>query len=106
MVTYMRRQNSLWPVEKKQEILGNRDKMPNVLVLEFKLSIDKDPIYILNTYNLPMKKKQTSNWSETVMGAIGLLRKQAFIMKDVNLYHTDEDNCTVNHTTQAKRFAE
>ena len=95
VVTYVRRQNSLWSVEKRQDILGNIDGMPDCLVLEVKPSMDEEPIYILNVYNAPIGSERAGDSAEIVMGAIGLLRKRALIMGDVNLHHTDWDNRTV-----------
>lgn len=106
VVTYVRRQNSLWSVEKRQDILRNMDKMPDILVLEVKPSQDKEPIYILNVCNAPIRSKRAGNSAETVMQVTGLLRKRALIMGDINLHHTGWDNRTVNPTAQAKNFAE
>lgn len=96
----MRRQNSLWFVKKRQDILSN------VIVLEVKPSIDKMLIYIFNIYNLLIRSERAGNSAEIMIRAIGFLRKQVLIIGNVNLYHTDWDKCTIKPNAQAKRFAE
>lgn len=79
--------------------------MPNILVLEVKPSLDKEPIYIINAYNAPIGSERGGR-SVDIMIAPGLMNKRVLIMRDINLHHTDWDNRTVNPTTQAKRFAD
>lgn len=79
--------------------------MSDVLVSKVEPSMDEEPIYIPNVYNAPVGSKQAGDSAEIVMGYIGLLRKRAFIMGEVNLHHTDWDNRTFNSTAQGKRFA-
>lgn len=53
VITYVRRETSLRSVEKSQGILKITDEMPDILVLEIQQSIDKEPVYIINSYNAP-----------------------------------------------------
>ncbi len=106
MITYVRRQTSLRSVEKKQDILKITEEMPDILVLEVQLSIDKEPVYIISSYNAPMGSKQAGRSVDIMIEVPELLHNRVLIMGDFNLHHTNWDNRTVNLTTQAKRFTD
>lgn len=105
MIIYIRRQSSLWFIEKKQDILKIKDKMPNILVLKFQPNIDKEPVYIINSYNAPMRSKRAASSVDIIIEVPELLHKCVLIMRDFNLHYTNWDNCTINPTAQTKRFA-
>ncbi len=104
VIKYVRRQTSLRSVEKRQDILKITDEMPDILVLEVQPSIDKQPVYIINSYNAPIGTKQAGRSVDIMMEVSELLHKRELIMGDFNLYHTDWDNRTVNPTAQAKNL--
>ena len=89
MIIYIRRQISLRFVEKKQDILKFTDEMPDILLLEVQPSIDKEPVYIINSYHSPMGSKQASRCVDIMMEVPELLHKRVLIMRDFNMYHTD-----------------
>ncbi len=106
MITYVRWQTSLQSVEKRQDILKITEEMTDILILEVLPSIDKEPVYIINSYNTPMKSKLAGRPVDIMMKVPELLHKCMLIIRDFNLHHTDWDNRTVNPTAQAKRFVD
>lgn len=79
--------------------------MPDILILEVQPSVNKELVYIINFYDAPMGNKQVGRSVDIMMEVPELLHKRVLIMGNFNLHHTDWDNCTVNLTVQAKRFA-
>ena len=89
MITYVRWQTSLRSVEKRQYILKITEEMTDILVLEVQPSIDKEPVYIIKSYNTPIKSKQAGRHMDIMMKVLELLHKRVLIMRNFNLHHTD-----------------
>lgn len=53
-----------------------------------------------------MGSKQASRFVDIIIEVPKLLHKLMLIIGDFNLHYTDWDNCTINPTVQAKRFAD
>ncbi len=106
VIQYVRRQTSLRSVEKRQDILKITDKMPHILVLEVQLSIDKEPVYIINSFNAPIGSKRVGRSVYIMMEVRELLYKRLLTMRDFNLHYNNLDNGTVIPTAQAKGFAD
>ncbi len=80
VIIYVRRQTSLRSVEKRQDILKITDEMPDILVLEVQPSIDKEPVYIINSYNVSIGSKQAGRSVDLMMEVPELLHKRVLIM--------------------------
>lgn len=72
--------------------------MPDILILEVQLNVNKEAISIINIYNTSIEKKQAGIFIDIMIEALKLLHKDVFIIEDFNLYNINWDNCTVNPT--------
>ena len=106
VIIYIRGQTSLRFVEKKKDILKFTDEMPDILLLEGQPSIDKEPVYIINSHNTPIGSKRANRSVDIMMEVPELLNKGVLIMRHFNPHNTNWNNCTVNPTPQAKRFTD
>lgn len=80
--------------------------MLDILVLKFQPSVDKKPVYIINSYNAPMRSERAGRSVDIMIEIPKLLHKWVLIIGDFNLHYTNWDNCIINPTAQTKRFAD
>lgn len=80
--------------------------MPDLLVLELKPGSNEESIFIVNIYNIPARSKQAGKSAKILMSVSDIWQKCLLIMGDLNLYHTNWDDCTVHPISNTQRFAE
>lgn len=80
--------------------------MLDILPLKVQPSVNKEPIYIINAYNISIRSKQAGKSVDTIIKVSELLYKCIFIMKNFNLYYTNWNKCTINFIIQIKRFVD
>lgn len=92
--TYVRRQDSLRPIEKRQDLSRIIDETLDIFFLEFKPGLYKESIFIVNVYNALIGCERAGRSAEILMDIPELLQKRSLIIGDINLRYTDWDNRT------------
>lgn len=94
VIRYVRRQDSLRPIEKRQDLSRITDETADILILEFKPGLYKESIFIVNVYNALIGCERAGRSAEILMDIPELLQKRSLIIGDINLRYTDWDNRT------------
>lgn len=63
--------------------------MPNMLVLELKLGLDKESVFIINIYNLPLGAEHIGKSANILINTPEIWQRQLLIIRHVNLHYTD-----------------
>lgn len=76
------------------------------MVLELKLGLAKESLFVVNVYNVPTECERAGRSADILMDVPEILQKHLMIIGDINLHHTDWNNRTIHPTLQAQKFVE
>lgn len=76
-----------------------------MLVLELKLSSGKESVLVVSVYNPPPGAERAGRSADILINVPEVWQRRLLIIGDINLHHTDWDNCIIQSTSPAQRFA-
>lgn len=105
-MTYARRKQWPYRLEKRKDYVPARESIPEILVLELQGDQDEGALRIVNIYNAALGCKRVGQAANAMMEIRNLVQGQAIIMGDINLHHTDWDNQTINPLQPSNKLAD